>query len=346
MNCLVIYYSQTGGTKKIAQAIQQGVARENGQCDIKRLKEVKPEDWLNYDLVGIGSPVWSSCPTTNVIYHIKDLPLEAKGKHAFFFCTHGVLPGRCVIRGVQPMLEKGLTVIGWNDWYSSCSLPGHAKPWFTDGHPDDIDLAEAEAFGAAMVRHSKKISAGHSYIIPTLPTPEEADVVYGVGHPFIFPAREAKPDESAGKKDDAYPLRFPTTMNYVTLIEGMPNHEGSKADPNNLLRINPDKCTGCGRCAEACFCYNIDGSVFPPAFITQDCEHCLFCEGVCPTGALEFNFRPPNPEAAQMPGGGMHKAVDLAEAIGNFRRLTKEEDIGWSTPWEVYSTRPRHKEIP
>jgi ferredoxin len=135
-------------------------------------------------------------------------------------------------------------------------------------------------------------------------------------------------------------------MNYVSDLEGMSNKEGSKAQSGNELRIDPDKCNGCGLCAEACFCGNIDASVFPPVFRTQDCGHDLFCEGICPTGALEFDFRPPDPAMGKRPGGGMEKALDLAEATGRFRRLTKMEDIGWQTPWEVATERPRHREIP
>jgi hypothetical protein len=36
----------------------------------------------------------------------------------------------------------------------------------------------------------------------------------------------------------------------------------------------------------------------------------------------------------------------LAEVKGRFRRLLKEEDVGWQTPWEVITGHPRHKELP
>jgi len=113
----------------------------------------------------------------------------------------------------------------------------------------------------------------------------------------------------------------------------------------NELKVNKDKCIGCGLCAKGCPCYNIDDSVFPPVFITQDCEYCLFCEGICPTGAIEFEFRKPNAnaESGERP---MNVELALAEATGRFRRLLKEEDVGWSTPWETVTGHPRHKELP
>jgi len=318
MKSIVIYYSQSGNTKKIALALQKGITRENGQCDIARLKDIKPEAWLNYDLIGIGSPVWSSTPTTNVIEYIKSLPPAVEGKHTFFYCTHGVLPGQCIIRGVQPLQEKGLTVIGWHDWYGDCPfLPGHAKPWFTEGHPDAIDLAEAESFGAAMVLHSRKIAAGATDIIPTLPSLEASDEFFGEG----------------------YALRPPDTK-----TEGQPG-ENPRTPSVGALQINAEKCTGCGLCAKACYYDKIDASVTPPVFKNQDCEGCRFCMWICPTGAIKYPVSASNPHFEQM-RENMLKSAAIAEAKGRFRRLVREEDMDWDTPWEETLGHPRLKEIP
>ncbi len=66
MRSLVAYYSQTGNTKKIARAIHKGMSSLNEQCDIIPVKEVKPQDLNNYDLIGLGSPVWCGAETPNV----------------------------------------------------------------------------------------------------------------------------------------------------------------------------------------------------------------------------------------------------------------------------------------
>lgn len=345
MKCLIIYYSQTGNTLKVAQAIHKGAASVADSCELKALRDVTAEDWLNADLIGIGSPIWSSCPTTNVVFHIKNLPDAVAGKHTFYYCTHGATPGRAVMRGVHTLKDKGMIVLGWNDWFGAACLPGHAKPWFTDGHPDDLDLASAESFGKAMVQHSKKLAAGNTDIIPEPLSNEACDAIYGLGHPFLFkaPPVSAVDPSKQPKEKEPYPLEIPTTMNYVCELEGISNIEGSKADPSNPLRINPDKCIGCHRCVKACFCGNIDGSVNPPRFRTQDCERCFFCEGVCPTGALEYDFPAPNGKPL---ADIMGPVIDAAEAQGRFRRYVGEEDIGWNTPWEVITSHPRHKDIP
>jgi ferredoxin len=350
MKCLVIYYSQTGNTKRIGQAIQKGIIKQTGQCDLVRVKEIKPEDLAKYDLIGIGAPTWSSCPSPIVIYFCKSLPSTLKGKHFFWYETHGTMPGRCIIRGVQPLLDQGMTVLGWKDWYCGCQVPGHAKPWFTDGHPDEIDLAEAESFGAAMVLHSRKISEGQTDVIPTLHSKEASDQIWGMGHPFVsVGAGQQGPtpatDSNAKTENKRYPLAIPASQSYIRQLEGLPAME-SRREPGNELKINPDKCIRCGRCVKGCPCYNIDDSVFPYVFKTQDCEYCMFCEGICPTGAIEFNFRKPDANAGKDGGGDIVLQLELAEAKGRFRRLTKREDIGWQTPWEVVTGHPRHKEVP
>jgi ferredoxin len=317
MKSIVIYYSQTENTKKIAQALQRGITQQTGQCDIARLKEVKPEAWLNYDLIGIGCPVKGGEPVSMYLDYVKSLPPTVKDKHTFFYFTHGILPSRSLIIGVKALQEKGLTVIGWKDWYCGCiPLPGHAKPWFTDGHPDAIDIAEAESFGAAMAEHSRKISHGATDIIPTLLSPETSDWLYG----NVFQDMKEKPPFGA-----------------------LPPQ--AKVE----LSVNAEKCTGCGLCAEACFYNNIDISVTPPVFKSYDCcgrDLNTFCEDICPTGAIENKGSPLLKFKAGEIMGGMRRSLDIAEAKGLFRRLVREEDMDWDTPWEKPTEHPHFKEIP
>ena len=65
---IVIYYSQTGNTKKIAQAIHAGMSQLEEQCDIARLKDIDPRNLAGYDLIGLGSPVIHARELPNVTY--------------------------------------------------------------------------------------------------------------------------------------------------------------------------------------------------------------------------------------------------------------------------------------
>ena len=61
--------------------------------------------------------------------------------------------------------------------------PAVPKPYFTDGHPDAIDLKEAEDFGREMVERSRRIYRGETQLIPTLPKGSEYDELYDPAPP-------------------------------------------------------------------------------------------------------------------------------------------------------------------
>jgi NAD(P)H dehydrogenase (quinone) len=55
---LVVYYSRTGNTKKMAETILEGLTKEGLDADIKDIKDVKAADLLDYDAIIIGSPTY------------------------------------------------------------------------------------------------------------------------------------------------------------------------------------------------------------------------------------------------------------------------------------------------
>jgi flavodoxin/Fe-S-cluster-containing hydrogenase component 2 len=177
MKCLIIYFSQTGNTEKIAVAIQAGVKQTAGNCDLVKIKDANPRRLYEYDLIGLGSPVFGAEPG-NVRAFIKNMRFVG-GKHIFVFCTHGSVPDY-FFPGIIPELKhSGLVVIGTNDWYGNCTLLHHLEPYPTAGHPDAIDLKEAEEFGQIMVDRSRRIMAGETTLIPpdsfSPPPPPEAE---------------------------------------------------------------------------------------------------------------------------------------------------------------------------
>ena len=169
MKSVVIYYSQTGSTKKIAQAIHRGMSQLDENCRIAKVKDVDPKDLGQYDLIGLGSPVWMG-GTPNVRNFLEGIPKQ-NGQHIFSFCTHGVLPELYFPSVVRKLNFRGFTVIGTRDWYGDYHHQLAPSPYYTAGHPDDIDLKEAEEFGREMVENSRKISDGETALIPPVPDP-------------------------------------------------------------------------------------------------------------------------------------------------------------------------------
>jgi flavodoxin/ferredoxin len=168
MKCIIIYFSLTENTKKVAFAIHKGLAPLVEQCDLSAIKQVDTECLKQYELIGIGSPVWTSVPA-NVEAFIKSMPIF-NGKHCFVFFTHGANPERFFPKAAELLTARGLTIIGVRDWYGSVYLPNLPKPYFTDGHPDGIDLQEARDFGREIVELSSKLNLGEA-VPPELPAP-------------------------------------------------------------------------------------------------------------------------------------------------------------------------------
>ena len=143
---IVVYYSATGSTAKIANAIYQGM-KSVVDCDVAPIKKLAPEDMAKYDVMAIGAPIWLHREPANIKVFTNSMP-RMDGKSCILFCTHGTQPFSIFWTMSRNLLKKGMTIIGLNDWYGDAIHVLHQKlPYITHGHPDEIDLKEAEAFG-------------------------------------------------------------------------------------------------------------------------------------------------------------------------------------------------------
>lgn len=160
MNILVAYYSETGNTRRVAEAIFAAIRQPR-----KTLLAIDPEaDLEPYDLVFCGFPVQHHSVPAKMVRFLERLP---KGKKLAIFATHGSLRGgeKAVSAFYQALsLAKGQTVIGTfgcrgqvkfqllDEWMET---PQH-RAWAMEaqsanGHPDVADLEEAGTFAETMM---------------------------------------------------------------------------------------------------------------------------------------------------------------------------------------------------
>lgn len=151
---LVTYYSKTGNTKKIAEAIYEALPEIKA---IKTIDEVQQTD--EYNLVFIGFPVHSHSVPIRVEKFLKSIP---KGKKIALFSTHGSLAGSRLSREA---IEHAVVVASQAKIVSTFSCRGKVSPealevfsrspeheaWAdmavsASTHPNDYDLEEARAF--------------------------------------------------------------------------------------------------------------------------------------------------------------------------------------------------------
>jgi flavodoxin/ferredoxin len=245
VKCIVIYFSQTGNTEKIARAIQAGVKQLTGHCDIAKIKDVNPRRLYEYDLIGLGCPVIGGEPD-NISAFINNLRFVG-GKHAFAFASHGAQPDDLFPSMVPRMQRRGMVVIGMRGWYGDCYLLTMPQPYATAGHPDEIDIKEAEVFGREMVERSWRISAGESALIPQVP-----------------PARPLPKG-----RDDVTPKSFPSLVKfskekclYPQCRLCMDNCPMEGIDLSVEPPVIGKPCLGCEFCARLCPTGAIDAGDF------------------------------------------------------------------------------------
>jgi len=316
MKSLIVYYSQTGNTGKIARAVQRGVNAVAGSCDIAKVKDVDPGSLGAYDLIGLGTPVWNGGEPPNVMKFLNQVP-DQGGRLAFSFCTHGVMPELYFPHMVRRLSALAFTVIGTRDWYGDCIIQTFPSPYFTGGHPDEVDLAEAEAFGREMAENSARIAQGERDLIP--PVPE--------------------------------PVLTPQLLALVEFYRSGHNAHGRMTyDPE---RCTYPKCR---LCVDNCLMEYIDFSVEPRQYGSEgdSCDMwmgCTHCENICPTGAISGDWQGHQERMRHVFAGlGMGgekllaKVIDEAEATGRFRRLVPRDEVLNAKPFFlVHAKRPRFR---
>ena len=165
MKTLIICFSQTGNTRKIAEYIGNGVKNVTGHCDLLSFENVKEEMLTQYDLIGIGSPVFYYKEPFHVRDFLESLS-DLAGQHWFVFCTHGNVIGNFFPSMTDLLNGRNAQVIGFHDSYADITVPYYPKPSYTAKHPDAIDLEQAEIFGEMIANRSRGIINGEAFIVP------------------------------------------------------------------------------------------------------------------------------------------------------------------------------------
>jgi flavodoxin len=184
MRILVAYHTQTGNTKKIAEAIQSELESLGHEVALESVRALKPKDLTGYEVIFLGSPCHSSDlakPVKKLLEKMETSP----GVKLAGFVTHSTYTpeggerqrklheqwaGKCTGSFEQACAAKGLV---WSGYFSCQGAPSKPIEIFirhaaikdpnewpayiaeTKKHPDAQDEARARAFAREVIERDR-----------------------------------------------------------------------------------------------------------------------------------------------------------------------------------------------
>lgn len=158
MQILVMYYSRSGNTKKLAEAIAAGVCEIEGvSCVLRTAGEVSKDDFLSSEGIIAGSPVYfgtMAAELKEVFDKYLGVRRHMEGKIGAAFATAGDVAGgkeTTIMSIFQAMLIYGMIVCG-----DPMEATGHYGVTST-GAPGANDIENGKRLGSRVARLVKKL---------------------------------------------------------------------------------------------------------------------------------------------------------------------------------------------
>ena len=170
MTILIAYYSDTGNTEKIANAIRDGISGYD--VALKHVKDVDPLSLNKYDLVFLGSGIYAFNVNRKVTTLIKKAP-ELPSKFAYFYTHESKKSWPDAFNSVTKILEKNeCEILGEFDCIGENLVPlaqqqreamysrlspeerKQAEETFLNyvkGHPNEEDFEKAKEFAKTIL---------------------------------------------------------------------------------------------------------------------------------------------------------------------------------------------------
>ena len=153
---LILFYSRTGNTEKMARLVEDGVKAEGLDALVKPVSEATIDDLQASDGIVIGSPTYYGLPAAEIVKLIDDSVkahgrLEGKVGGAFSSSANIGGGNETVIMAIlQAMLVHGMVIQGIpkGDHYGPVSI----------GAPDDRAGRQCRLLGERMARLIKKLA--------------------------------------------------------------------------------------------------------------------------------------------------------------------------------------------
>lgn len=145
---LIVYFSQGGTNRRVAEIIGESLSMAEYQVDLWNLKDSPPPDPREYELLGIGSPVYYYRAPFIVTDFVNRLP-HLLGLSAFVFVVHGAYRGNTGNTIRRTLRLKGAKEVGYFYCYGADYFLGYLKEGclLSPDHPSEEELESADVFG-------------------------------------------------------------------------------------------------------------------------------------------------------------------------------------------------------
>jgi ferredoxin/flavodoxin len=153
MHVVLIYFSQTGNTRKVANAMADAFRELGHSAKTITLDEAVPEDAIRGDLLGLGTPCFSSQAPTPVKAYLRSLP-ALNGMRSFIFATSSGAPGRVLYDLTRLLRRKEANVLGGFITRGQVSHPAPRMVGQFPSRPSEDDFNLARGFAKALVEHA------------------------------------------------------------------------------------------------------------------------------------------------------------------------------------------------
>lgn len=224
MTVTLIYFSQTGNTRKIANAMSEAFEQAGHSVKSHDMQKVNTLDLSSSDLIGIGCPTFECTIPTPVKEFLNSLTLPENQK-MFVFATQGGASGN-VLSDLNSLLKKkGANVLAGLLSPGQVRHPAPCLVGKTPNRPNIDDLFKAKNFALTLSKSLGNNTVSHSH----------TSLKLGLKQKYGF-------------------------YNLVGLV-GSSNKMIRILEPKP--KNNQEKCKQCNACVQACPVNNISSNPYP-----------------------------------------------------------------------------------
>lgn len=188
MEILITYFSQTGNTKKIADAIFEEAVSLGNQVSLKTVADIIPDTFNEYDLIFLGSACHDADLAEPVILLLEGIANSPSFQLAGYATHATTMPeggkrnqelyeqwaGRCEETFERVSLQKGFDLLGYfhcqgvpsppiEEFIHNEILPGKDEwdEYITEvrQHPNEEDIKQAKLFASEVISRFKGTAA-------------------------------------------------------------------------------------------------------------------------------------------------------------------------------------------